>query len=199
MQDRNFWQALLVSVGVHFAVVGSFAGLVQLLARVSEPEELSLEFSILPPVVQPVAAKAPPARAAKKWNLPEEGAPVDAPADDGEPADEASPCDDCIAGENDYVPLSKARRGLRWKSGFITRDDYPPEALRKGFEGKVKVMVYISREGRVRAVRLVAGSHASLNEIVLRKLELARFDPGRDENGQPIPVKMILPIKFHLR
>jgi len=72
-------------------------------------------------------------------------------------------------------------------TAIFSYEDYPPEALKKRVQGTVRTKLWISREGRVSACRIIQSSgnkvldDATCNIIKLR----ARFTPARDADGNP--------------
>jgi periplasmic protein TonB len=75
---------------------------------------------------------------------------------------------------------------------------YPEIAKRAGVEGRVHVEFVVDEQGRVQDARVVRGPGAGLDEEALRVVRMARFTPGK-QRGQPVRVRMTLPITFRLR
>jgi TonB family protein len=80
-------------------------------------------------------------------------------------------------------------------ASLISNDDYPAEALRNDWQGRVKVRLRIGTDGRVRACRVVQSSgHAPLDlktcEIMLVR---ARFTPARDKDGHAVEDDFLSP------
>lgn len=98
-----------------------------------------------------------------------------------------------------FLPVAAASRIPEWVDGLITEEDYPATARNQGREGKVVATVSIDAEGRVKDVQIAAGSYPEFDQLVLERLRSARFRPARDQNGDPIAVRMSLPIVFELR
>ena len=67
-------------------------------------------------------------------------------------------------------------------------DDYPPEAVRKGWQGTVIVDLLVSPEGRVSACRVVQSSgHAVLDQQTCKIMQTrARFVPAKDKDGNAV-------------
>ncbi|MES2201024.1 MAG: energy transducer TonB [candidate division FCPU426 bacterium] len=97
-----------------------------------------------------------------------------------------------------FLPAAAASRRPQWVLGMISEDDYPSEARAKNQQGTVKVEVSINADGSVREVHIVQGSYPSLDLLVLQKLQKARFQPGLDREGNPVAVRMLIPIVFEL-
>lgn len=70
---------------------------------------------------------------------------------------------------------------------WITRADYPPEALRERREGVVGFRLEIGPNGQVTACNVtVSSGYAPLDEATCRLLsERATFNPGLDAKGRP--------------
>jgi protein TonB len=82
-----------------------------------------------------------------------------------------------------------------------TVTDYPPEALRNGWQGDVVADLTVSPAGRVSACQIVESSgHKVLDDATCDLLKRAVFTPATDSNGKPIedhvrtpPIKWRLP------
>jgi TonB family protein len=98
----------------------------------------------------------------------------------------------------EWVPASLAAHSPDWVEGFITEDDYPPVARKQGKEGRVVAVALIDAQGIVRDVQITEGSYPEFNQLVLERLKAAKFLPARDQNNQPIGVRMTIPIVFEL-
>ncbi len=99
---------------------------------------------------------------------------------------------------NDHAPSSMGRDAVKLYTGA----DYPPEAVRKGWEGTVVAQVVISVEGRVRACRIVKSSgHETLDAATCRILKTrALFVPAKDSAGRPVEdVLRTPPIEWRLQ
>lgn len=75
---------------------------------------------------------------------------------------------------------------------------YPEVARRAGVEGRVFVQFVVDEEGRVVDPVVTRGLGAGLDEEAIRAVSQARFSPGK-QRGQPVRVRMSLPITFRLR
>jgi len=79
-------------------------------------------------------------------------------------------------------------------------DSYPPEALRRGEQGRIVAVLSIDRGGGVTNCRVVSSSEsAALDQetcrLALRKMH---FKPARDVDGNRIPSKYTLPVRWVL-
>jgi periplasmic protein TonB len=74
---------------------------------------------------------------------------------------------------------------------------YPADARRQGISGTVMVELVVDERGRAQDVRVLRGPPA-LGEAAMRAVRLSRFTPGRHE-GEPVKVRISLPIRFMLR
>jgi protein TonB len=78
--------------------------------------------------------------------------------------------------------------------------DYPPQALRNGWEGDVSAELTISPAGRATACRIVQSSgHDVLDKATCDILiKRARFKPATDSKGIPVEDHFLVP-KFRWR
>jgi TonB family protein len=97
-----------------------------------------------------------------------------------------------------WVPAAAAAQIPEWIEGTITEEDYPAAARKQGREGRVVASVAIDATGTVREVRIVEGRDEDFNRVVLERLRQARFRPGLDQNGNPIAIRMTIPVVFEL-
>ncbi len=164
--------------------------------------EIELDLTQAPRVASPLAKATAPRPQAKAWTAPTTGlAPAPDAATESAESDEPQPLcpPPCPDTPGDFVPAALAAAKPRWVGGFITDDDYPKVSRQKGQDGSVLLSVFIDATGKVRDVRLLKGSYDALNDVAVKKLKAATFEPARDESGRPIPTKLILPIRFELR
>lgn len=75
---------------------------------------------------------------------------------------------------------------------------YPDLARRSGVEGRVYVQFVVNKDGSIDAVNVVKGIGAGCDEEAARVIaEAPNFNPGK-EGGEPVYVRMVLPIIFKL-
>ena len=75
---------------------------------------------------------------------------------------------------------------------------YPEIARKAGVEGRVFVQFVVDEQGNVVDPVVTRGLGAGLDEEAIRAVSQAKFTPGK-QRGQPVPVRMSLPITFRLR
>ena len=79
---------------------------------------------------------------------------------------------------------------------------YPKAAADANQEGRALVSFVVNKTGEVTSVETIEGKtteHALLNEAALAAVgNLPKFSPG-EQDGQPVNVKMVLPIQFKLK
>lgn len=83
------------------------------------------------------------------------------------------------------------------RGSFYLRIDYPEEARRRGIQGRVILDFVVDTEGRTQDVRVLKSLHPLCDSSAVAALEQTRFVPGR-RDGEPIPVRMRLPVRFRL-
>lgn len=75
---------------------------------------------------------------------------------------------------------------------------YPSQAQRMGIEGKVYVQFVIEKDGSVTDVQAIKGIGGGADEEAVRVIKSApKWSPGK-QRGNPVRVRMILPISFQL-
>ena len=76
---------------------------------------------------------------------------------------------------------------------------YPPDARRKGIEGRVYVQFIVDKKGKTENVIVVRGIHPGCDEYARSAIEKAdQFIPGK-YRGQLSDVRMVVPITFRLK
>ncbi len=75
---------------------------------------------------------------------------------------------------------------------------YPEIARKAGVEGRVFVQFVVDEQGNVVDPVVTRGLGAGLDEEAIRAVSQAKFTPGK-QRGQPVRVRMSLPITFRLR
>jgi len=77
---------------------------------------------------------------------------------------------------------------------------YPREAQIEKIQGKVFVMFIIDEEGKVSNPKIIKGVHYHLDAEAMRLVKnLPTWNPGQNEEGNPVKVSFTVPINFSLR
>jgi len=75
---------------------------------------------------------------------------------------------------------------------------YPTDAKENGIDGTVYISFVIGKDGKVSTVTVVKSIHSSLDKEAQRVISLLPdWTPGKQQ-GIPVPVSFIIPIKFKL-
>lgn len=84
--------------------------------------------------------------------------------------------------------------------GWITAEDYPPEAKRSNRQGRVVVALDISPAGAVTACRVEtsSGTESLDAKTCAVLLERGRFNPATNKRGRPVAGQITLPIRWEL-
>lgn len=95
-------------------------------------------------------------------------------------------------GPNNQRPQIIGGRG-----SFYLSIEYPEEARRRGIQGRVILDFVVDVDGRTQDVRVLKSLHPLCDSSAVAALERTRFVPGQ-QNGEKIPVRMRLPVRFQL-
>ena len=77
---------------------------------------------------------------------------------------------------------------------------YPPEALAEKIQGRVLLQFTIDVDGAVRNVSVLKGAHEALDAEALRVISASpRWTPGKNENGELVPVTVRFPVIYQIR
>ena len=83
---------------------------------------------------------------------------------------------------------------------YFSADNYPPEALRAGAQGRVVARLTIGTDGRVSdcSVTASSGNDALDNAVCRIARSRIRYTPAKDESGSPISSSTTLPVRWVL-
>jgi TonB family protein len=78
---------------------------------------------------------------------------------------------------------------------------YTAEAMRARITGLVVMNCVVGPEGNVTDVQLVQSldPHFGLDREAMATVSKWRFEPGRLEDGQPVPVRVVIQLEFNLK
>ncbi len=127
-------------------------------------------------------------------------------ADDGagDGPDQESPSDspsDTTSGVRSIADLSIKDRHpeiIGGRGALSLHINYPAEAREKGIEGRLTLTFTVNTDGDVRHVVVSDSLHPACDSAAVEALRSVRFQPGT-YNGDPVPVRMSLPIRFELQ
>jgi protein TonB len=90
--------------------------------------------------------------------------------------------------------------GMEALMKFVKRHlRYPASARRQGIDGTVYVSFVVTGDGIVHKAKIVRGIHVDCDEEVIRVISMLNKWKGGKQNGQPVNVRMVLPIVFRLQ
>lgn len=168
--------SLACSLAAHAAVLGSDA-----LRR--PPEQPAARPALRATLAAMPAERPPPAEALLKNTLPDE-AEARPPAPPPPPAAPPAP--------RRASPASRPHEAAQRK--LSRHVFYPPEAIARGLEGEVRVLVVLAADGSVTDVQVAAGSgHPLLDQAALRAAWAMGALPGLGAR------ELILPVVFRLQ
>lgn len=75
---------------------------------------------------------------------------------------------------------------------------YPEDARKEGVQGSVVLEATIAEDGSVRETRVVTGDDTRLVEAARHAVGQWRFEPVRDEDGDPMELLFTVTIRFAL-
>ena len=119
--------------------------------------------------------------------MPEQSKPAASPAKP--PPEKRKPPEKPAAAKTWTQAVSQHLKKLNDAGQF-----YPPEAIARGLEGEVLVLIIIDESGRVTAARVEQGSgHRILDDAALHAVRSLRSLPA------DAPREALLPVRFRLR
>jgi len=89
--------------------------------------------------------------------------------------------------------------GVSAWSGFLQKNlRYPVAASEQGVTGRVIMSFVVEKDGHLSNIAVERGAGFGFDEEALRVLKLAKPWKAGMQNGQPVRVKYVIPIKFQL-
>lgn len=90
--------------------------------------------------------------------------------------------------------------GLEAMMKFIQKKiKYPRSPRQAGIEGTVYVGFVVTDSGAVTDVHIVRGVHPDYDNEAMRVISMLPLWKGGSQNGRPVSVRMVMPIKFELK
>jgi periplasmic protein TonB len=90
--------------------------------------------------------------------------------------------------------------GMEAMMRFLSRNlKYPPSPRRLNIEGTVFVSFVVNGDGSITHVNVIKGLHPDCDKEAVRVISMLPGWTGGKQNGIPVGVRMVLPIKFKLR
>ncbi len=82
---------------------------------------------------------------------------------------------------------------------FVNKNlKYPAQARRMGIEGKVFAYFVVDKDGSLSDIKIAKGIGAGCDEEVLRIIKMSpKWNPGK-QRGNPVRVRMMIPVFFKL-
>lgn len=185
-------RAVAASLLLHAAVFAFGAQLLAVLPKIARPVHLPLKVRLADPVSVEATVPAPQ----PELRMPEHTPAVATPAASHAPA---PPPKRLTRPE----PVRAAPPGLQVLSGVAARRAseqiarelfYPVEAVEKGLEGEVLVLLFLDAGGNALAARVEASSgHPILDEAAVRAARTLKSLPAE------APREALVPVRFRLR
>jgi len=122
------------------------------------------------------------------------------------PSTESTPRDSGRASESDFDDVqSVATLGVEDQRPQIVGGvgslylniNYPEKARNQGIEGQLRLEFTVEADGEVSAVKVVDSLHPLCDSAAVKGVRSVDFVPAK-RNGDPIPIRLKLPIKFQL-
>lgn len=106
--------------------------------------------------------------------------------------------------ESAHEPLQMARLAqderpelVGGKGALYLNIRYPDRARREGIEGQLILGFTVTPDGDARDILVLKSLHPACDSAAVDAVRTAKFVPGK-QNGDPVPVRMRLPIRFRL-
>ncbi|QNF34072.1 TonB family protein [Adhaeribacter swui] len=121
------------------------------------------------------------------------------------PSEAATGAEGSLAGDNtnevrEFVEkMPEFPGGMKQMYDYIRRTlRYPAEAQRLGLEGTVVVTFVVGKTGEISDIKVIKDvGGGTANEAIRVIQSMKPWQPGR-QNGQPVPVRFTLPLRFSL-
>lgn len=189
------YRALAASLLLHATVFAFGAQLLANLPKIARPGAATLKVRLIEPETVQLAAPAPQ----PELRMPEDTPAAVAPAVKRVPGPVEKRSAPVIA----TPPRAVSPTGVQMIAGIAARRAheqierelfYPPEAIERGLEGEVLVLLFLDASGNAIAARIETSSgHPLLDQAAVRAARTLRSLPGS------APREALLPVRFRLR
>jgi len=103
------------------------------------------------------------------------------------------------SGDDSDAPISADRVAHPPEIATYVVPEYPRIARAKRIEGRVLLMVIVDESGKVEDNVTILDSIPMLDQAAIDAIHQWSFTPGRDADGDPVRVRLKVPIRFTLR
>ncbi len=77
---------------------------------------------------------------------------------------------------------------------------YPQTAINDKVQGRIIMSFTVDTDGSVKDVKVLRGIRQDLDEMALKVVTASpKWEPGRNAEGEAVPVTMVFPVIFQLR
>lgn len=78
--------------------------------------------------------------------------------------------------------------------------EYPEQAIKDKAQGRITMKFTVDTDGSVRDVKVLRGVRQDLDEAALKVVSASpKWEPGKDEEGNVVPVTFVFPVIFQLQ
>ena len=85
------------------------------------------------------------------------------------------------------------------KCAYCPNPSYSDSARRAKISGAVVISGVVTPDGKIEQTRIIKSLDASLDKISLESLKNWRFEPAKDPEGTPVPMRIQLEVSFRIR
>jgi len=101
--------------------------------------------------------------------------------------------------DEDFIPVpEELPQPIGGLKAIQEKVHYTEIAKRIGLEGSIYIQAKIDKKGNVVEATILKGIGGGLDEEALNAVLATKFNPGKQQ-GKPVNVKMVIPIKFVLK
>lgn len=84
------------------------------------------------------------------------------------------------------------------KCVYCPSAEYTDKARKAKLQGTVMLAVVVEPDGAVRDANVTKGLGYGLDESAVKTVKKWSFKPAVDRDGNPVPVKLVVEVNFHL-
>jgi TonB family protein len=85
------------------------------------------------------------------------------------------------------------------KCVYCPNPSYSDSARRAKLSGVVTISGVVTPDGKIEQTRITKSLDSSLDKVSLEGLKNWRFEPARDPDGNPVPIRILLEVSFRIR
>lgn len=124
--------------------------------------------------------------------------PVETPGRDEAQEAAPAPPPERVPGRTLFAHRDVASHIVGGIGAYYIHIEYPIEAIRANIQGRLMLRFTIDEDGRATDVDVAKSLHPLCDSAAVAALHQTRFIPAREANGEAVPIRVKLPVRFRI-